>query len=87
MQFLRRLWFALTWAEDLEALIRQEREKREAKEFEENRHRLHLCFKHRQEQNRSHYSPQNCHYCQLEARCTSLQHDLADTQRRASTTT
>lgn len=30
-----------------------------------NKHRLKLCYKHRQEQNHSHYSPKNCDYCKL----------------------
>jgi hypothetical protein len=33
--------------------------------LETKHHNLNLCYKHRQEQNRSHYSEKNCDYCKL----------------------
>ena len=34
--------------------------------LESTKHNLHLCLKHKQEKNQSHYSEHNCDYCNLE---------------------
>lgn len=45
----------------LEHLLELEREK----ERELTKDNLNLCVRHQQEKNHSHFSPKNCHYCQL----------------------
>jgi len=62
---IERIVFMFTYSEDIKRLIISNKKKREAKEFDEERSRLHLCIKHRQERNQSHYSEQNCAYCIL----------------------
>jgi hypothetical protein len=46
--------------------------KREQQEHEDNRHRLNLCYKHRQEAKRSHYSEHNCDHCKALAEIEAL---------------
>jgi transposase-like protein len=40
---------------------------------EDKSHRLNLCLKHKQEDNQSHYSDHNCHYCQLKIKLAQQQ--------------
>jgi len=61
----KRLMYLFTAGPELDSLIKKEKQERELAEFESNRYRLHLCYKHRQEPNHSHYSAHNCDYCKL----------------------
>ena len=70
--FLTRLWWAVTGNQGFIEAVKKEQQKIDAVKREQNRHRLDLCFKHRQEPNRSHFSEQNCHYCQLEQQIKSM---------------
>ena len=63
MSVFKRIWLMLTYGPEIEIVLKEIREKRREEERESNRHRLDLCFKHRQEQNHSTYSEGNCHYC------------------------
>lgn len=65
-KFLKRLKYVLFAGDALDALIKQEQRKIEDAEREANRHRLQLCFKHRQEPNHSDYGENNCDYCRLQ---------------------
>lgn len=66
MNFFTRLIYLFTAKAEVEELILDKRAEMLQQEHENNRYRLNLCYKHRQEQNHSHYSEQNCHYCQLQ---------------------
>ena len=66
-QFIKRLKYLFTSTEALDILIAKEQRKIDDAERENQIHRLDLCYKHRQEPNRSHYSEHNCYYCQLQA--------------------
>lgn len=68
MNIFKRLYWVLSKNRDLESVMRKEKEKREEQEREERKHHLHLCKKHKQERNQSHYSPHNCDYCKLLAK-------------------
>ena len=65
-QFLRRLKYLFLAPAELDALIAKEVKLKQEAEYEDNRYRLNLCHKHRQEPNHSDYSESNCHYCQLQ---------------------
>lgn len=51
--------------EEIERLIEKEVKLREEEIRKSKAHCLNLCYAHRQEENRSHYSEHNCHHCQL----------------------
>ena len=57
--------FALEYGPELEEVLKEKKQARLNAEHKANAHRLKLCFDHRQEQNRSIYSEQNCAYCKL----------------------
>lgn len=78
---LKRLRYLLTAPAELDGLIEELKKKKQAAEIEANRHCLNLCFKHRQERNRSHYCEANCHYCQLQNYSESLHTELISTRR------
>jgi len=62
---LKRLKLLFTYGPELDQVLTQLRKANEEREREQNRHRLDLCFKHRQEPKRSHFSEHNCDYCKL----------------------
>ena len=76
-QFFRRLWYVFTATKELDALVEAERKRIEAIEREDQRYRLDLCHKHRQEPNHSDYSERNCNYCQLENHAAWLHSEVA----------
>lgn len=64
-QLIKRIVYLLQSGPAIDRLIEAE-ENRIADEYrKDNRYRLNLCRKHRQEQNHSEYSESNCHHCQL----------------------
>jgi len=65
MSIFSRLALVFTHGPELEWIVRTQRAEEKSREWEAQRHHLDLCFKHQQEQNHSHYSGKNCHYCQL----------------------
>lgn len=71
MSIFKRLMFLLTAGPEIDAIIKEEKRKALIKAHEDNAHRLNLCYKHRQEQNHSHFSSHNCDYCKLEKGKTS----------------
>jgi len=60
------LMLILNYGPELEELLKEKKQERLEAECEANAHRLNLCFKHRQEQNHSHFSEHNCDYCKLQ---------------------
>lgn len=66
MRYLKRLWLLVTSGPELDEVIEQQRRARLYQEAENNRYRLKLCFKHRQESRRSHYAEHNCDHCNLQ---------------------
>lgn len=66
MNFFTRLVYLFTAPREVEELILDKRAEFKRQDYENQRHRLNLCYKHRQEQNHSHYSEHNCHHCQLQ---------------------
>ena len=66
--FIDTLTLIFTYGPDLEEVLKEKKREREDAERKTNRHRLDLCFKHRQEQNRSIFSEGNCDYCKLLAK-------------------
>lgn len=65
MSFFKRLRWVFSHGPEIDELLEAARKEREDQEREENKYRLHLCHKHRQEPNHSHYSEYNCDYCRL----------------------
>ena len=65
MAIFKNIWLVITYGRELEQLLTSMRQENERKEREARAHHLHLCLKHQQEQNRSHYAEHNCDYCKL----------------------
>jgi hypothetical protein len=72
MKFLKRFYIALMWGPELESLVKEKREEAEKQAFKDKELNLKLCFKHQQEQDRSHYSEHNCDYCILSRQVGNL---------------
>lgn len=66
MNFIARLRLVLTYGPEIKQILQERRREQERKQAEEHKYRLNLCYKHRQEQNRSHFAEHNCHYCQAQ---------------------
>lgn len=66
MRFFKRLTFALTYGPELDQLLKEKRETERIHILDEDRHRLKLCYTHRQERSQSHYAEHNCDYCKLQ---------------------
>lgn len=49
----------------------------EQSEYRHDLTRLNLCYDHMQERHQSHYSPHNCHHCQLQEKMAILEDKLA----------
>ncbi len=71
----KRLKYLLTAPAELDELIEDIKTKAADEERIANRSRLDLCYRHRQEQNNSHFSPHNCDYCKLEEKINNLTKD------------
>ncbi len=65
MKFFKRLRLVLSYGPEIDELLEATQKEREARRWEANKHRLNLCYKHRQEPDQSHYSPHNCDHCRL----------------------
>jgi len=59
------LTLIFTHGPELEQVLEEKKRVKDDAEREANAHRLNLCYKHRQEQNHSHFSEHNCDYCKL----------------------
>lgn len=77
----KRLIYLITAGDALDELIKEEKRKAYDLKQENNRYRLDLCYKHRQEQNHSHFSPNNCAYCKLEAKKNALKLQVSSLRR------
>jgi hypothetical protein len=66
MKFINRLRYLWSAPAEIDALIKAEQEKLEQERIEANKDRLHLCYRHRQEETHAHYDEKNCDYCSLE---------------------
>ena len=66
MNLLKRLRYLWKAPDALDALIAAEQKKRELARIEADKDRLHLCYRHRQEEKHSRYDEKNCDYCNLE---------------------
>lgn len=69
MNIFSRLKVCFTHGPELKTHLDQLRQDTLKAEFESRKHNLNLCYKHRQEQNFSHYSEKNCDYCKLLEKC------------------
>lgn len=63
--YIKYLKFLIDNRDSVYEIIREKEAERIIAEAKNNAHRLNLCFKHRQEQNHSHYSENNCDHCKL----------------------
>lgn len=72
-EFFAKLALIFTSGPELLEIIQEKRVARIHREAEENRYRLKLCYKHRQEQNRSHFAEHNCDHCKALARIKILE--------------
>lgn len=68
MKIAKRLALLFSAGNELDEFIERRRREKDEQERLERMHHLNLCRTHQQEQNRSHFSERNCHYCQLLAR-------------------
>jgi hypothetical protein len=58
----------------IDELLRKEALKKELERHEADKHRLKLCYMHRQERYRSIYSEMNCDYCNLLRQLEEVRH-------------
>ena len=65
MNLLNKIKLLFTYGPELEKVLKILKDKKLEQERENNRYRLNLCYKHRQESKYSDYSSQNCDYCKL----------------------
>jgi hypothetical protein len=65
MKWLNRLKLVFTYGEELDQVLIEKRRLKEEQIREEQKYHLNLCKKHQQESNHSHFSENNCHFCQL----------------------
>jgi len=65
MNFFKRIYLLFTYGKELDQVLKEKRQELLKIERENNKHRLNLCYKHRQEPYFSHYSEDNCDYCKL----------------------
>ena len=63
--FFKKLRLVFIYGDELEDLLWKKRSEKAEKLRLENKDRLNLCFKHRQEQNHAIYSEHNCDHCKL----------------------
>ena len=66
-QYHDMILLILEYGPELKELLEEKKQAKLNAEREADKHRLKLCFKHRQEPNHSHYSEKNCDYCKLQA--------------------
>lgn len=64
-QVITGIKLSFSHGKELSILLNKIREENRIKEYEANKHRLKLCYKHRQERNRSQFSSAKCDYCKL----------------------
>ncbi len=62
---LRSIKLSFLYGEELEVLLKQIKYKKEQEQFELKKDNLNLCLRHQQEENRSHYSEDNCDHCKV----------------------
>lgn len=65
MKIFSRLKILFAYGSELDELVKNVRQEKEAEERAARSHHLNLCLMHQQEQNRSHFSKQNCDHCAL----------------------
>ena len=65
MKFIKRLILVFRYGDEIDELLKDKRNTKDMAERESRKHNLDLCYEHRQERNRSQYSPHNCDYCKL----------------------
>lgn len=73
MGILRNIVTAIKYGEEVEQYAKDRRVKREEARKQAEAKRLNLCYEHRQESNRSHFSKGNCDYCRLLQRVADLE--------------
>jgi hypothetical protein len=65
MTLIARLKLVFKYGPELDGMLEMERRRKADIEFEARKNHLHLCPKHKQECNHSHYAEHNCDYCKL----------------------
>lgn len=66
MNIFKRLRYVINSKEAVDSLIKDREFQLKAESRMEHAHNLHLCKKHKQEINQSHYAEHNCDYCKQE---------------------
>lgn len=62
---LKRLTLIFSYGKELDEILMEKRMNKLMEEQKARKFNLKLCLKHKQEQNKSHYSEHNCDYCKL----------------------
>jgi hypothetical protein len=63
MGFIKNLKLVFTYGDEIEAILKKLKDDKRKQQWEDDKHRLNLCFAHRQEKHQSHYAEHNCDYC------------------------
>ena len=74
MNLLKRLRYIWVASDELDALIEAEHQRLEQERIDAEKDRLHLCYRHRQEEKHAHYDEKNCDYCNLERELDFYKH-------------
>jgi FtsZ-binding cell division protein ZapB len=67
--------------EAVDELVKEQQDLIDEAKREDERHRLNLCWKHRQEANHSSFSEHNCHHCQALEHIGDLNNYKTDLQK------
>lgn len=65
MVLLQKIKILFLYGPELEEIVNKLKKEKAEMLWESRKNNLNLCYKHRQEHNHSHYSEQNCDYCNL----------------------
>ena len=66
MNIIRALRLAMSYPNELEGMLQEERKKREQEVRDAQKDRLDLCYRHQPDSPGSHFAEHNCDYCKLE---------------------
>ena len=61
-----------SYGQEIEDVLKNQRNDNDETERLKAADHLQLCLKHKQEKWQSHYSPDNCHYCELKRKYDKL---------------
>lgn len=72
INIIKKLMLVYSYGQEIEEVLKNQRNATDEIERLKAADHLQLCLKHKQEKWQSHYSPDNCHYCELKRKYDKL---------------